>query len=99
MVIVIGNVSVNPDSLEQAMQLSLQHVNRSRQEPGCLEHGVHIDAEDPCRLVFVERWETMGDLEQHFQVPESAAFINALAEMASIPPKMSMFESDEVRRH
>ena len=36
--------------------LCLEHTRRSRGEPGCEHHSVHIDAENRMRLVFFERW-------------------------------------------
>ena len=38
------------------LELSLEHVHRSRQEDGCLLHSVHRDIEDENRLVFLEHW-------------------------------------------
>jgi len=50
MILVTGAVLARPETLEQVRQLSLEHVRRSRQEPGCLSHNVHIDCENPLRL-------------------------------------------------
>ena len=71
MIIVLGGVSIKEGRLVEALQISRAHVARSRLEPGCIEHGVHQDAENPGRLVFVERWESMASLQTHFAVPES----------------------------
>ena len=43
-----------PETLPEVLRLSLEHVNRSRLEPGCLLHSVHRDVEDPNRVVFLE---------------------------------------------
>jgi quinol monooxygenase YgiN len=99
MVIVIGSVTVRADVLTEALQLSQQHVNRSRAEPGCISHGVFVDAENPNRLVFLERWEKMEDLEQHFQVPESSEFVTRMAELAEVAPAMNLFQASEIRTH
>ena len=34
-----------PDTLDALLAASLEHVHRSRTEPGCLSHEVTIDAE------------------------------------------------------
>ena len=57
MIIVTGSVKVLPANLAQARELSLEHVHRSRTEPGCLLHSVHHDVEDPLTLLFLEHWE------------------------------------------
>ena len=53
MIIVVGSVTVREDALEQAITLSHSHVTRSRKEPGCISHVVHINSENSNRLVFV----------------------------------------------
>lgn len=99
MIIVIGSVTVRPETLEDALILSQAHVNRSRTEPGCISHGVHIDSEDPNRLIFVERWEDMEHLEQHFQVPESGEFVQEIAALATVAPTMELYQSSAIQRH
>ena len=55
MIIVTGSVTARPDSFEELRQASLDHVRRSRTEPGCISHSVQVDCEDPMRLFFFER--------------------------------------------
>jgi hypothetical protein len=52
-------------------QLSLEHVHRSRKEPGCISHAVHVDCENSLRLVFIEQWADRAALSIHFAVPAS----------------------------
>ena len=99
MIIVIGGVTVRPETLDEALALSKQHVKRSRQEAGCVSHQVTLDAEEPNRLVFVERWQDMDALQQHFQVPASSDFVTAIADMATSGPEMHLYESSEIPRH
>ena len=44
-------------------------MHRSRKEPGCISHAVHVDCENPLRLVFVEQWADRAALLAHFAVP------------------------------
>ena len=96
MVIVIGTATARPERLDELLALSLAHVHRSRTEPGCLEHAVHQDAEDPRRLVFVERWSDRAALHAHFAVRESGAFVRTAAAMCAEPPSIRVFEAEEV---
>lgn len=98
MIVVLGNVLVHEEHLAQALELSLAHVARSRTEPGCLAHAVHTDAENPRRLVFVERWSDLAALQAHFRVRESIAFVKALAALATEPPGMKLYEVEEIRQ-
>lgn len=90
MIIVTGAVHTSEDRLEEAVALSLAHVRRSRLEPGCISHHLHLDAEDRCRLVFLERWESPEALAAHFAAPESRAFVRALSALAVKPPEMEI---------
>lgn len=99
MVIVIGSITVQTESLADALKISQEHVARSRAEPGCISHAVHTDSENPNRLVFVERWESMSALEQHFQVPASGEFITRLGSLTSAAPEMNIYQSSEIKRH
>jgi quinol monooxygenase YgiN len=58
MIVVTGSVVAKAEGFEEARRLSLEHVHRSRTETGCLSHAVHVDCENPLRLVFVEQWES-----------------------------------------
>lgn len=99
MIIVIGSVTIQPGSQVEALRHSKIHVDRSRLEAGCISHEVTIDADNPNRLLFVERWQTMEELEQHFQVPESSEFVAAIAELAIEGPSMQLYVSEELKRH
>ncbi len=99
MIIVIGSVTVREEALEDALELSLEHVKRSRQEPGCISHAVHIDSEDSNRVVFVERGEDMEHLEQQFRVPDSSEFVQNMATLATVAPTMELYQSDAIQRH
>ncbi len=93
MIIVLGSVVVQQGHLAQALALSLEHVARSRTEPGCVAHGVHQDAENPLRLVFVEEWSDADALGLHFKLPASRAFVKALTPLASAAPQMAVYQA------
>jgi quinol monooxygenase YgiN len=93
MVIVTGEVQARPESLHELLAVSLEHVRRSRTEPGCLSHAVHQDAEDETRLVFLERWADRAALDDHFRVPASADFVRTVARLAARPPTMAIYQA------
>lgn len=94
MVIVTGSVRVRPDAIERAIAVSLEHVRRSRDEPGCLLHSVHRDVEDDHRLVFLEHWSDMSALHQHFAVPASGEFVRELTDLAADSPEMAIYTAE-----
>ena len=97
MIIVTGSAVVRPEQIDDAIAVSLEHVRRSRTEPGCLAHAVHRDVEDPCRLVFVEQWSDLDALHAHFGVPESTAFVTALGAMTTSRPTLEIYAAEPAR--
>lgn len=97
MILVTGSVVVRPDSLDEALRLSLEHVRRSRLEPGCRMHSVQVDAENARRLVFLETWDDAASLRNHFEVPESGQFVTALSALAASPPEIQVYDATTVR--
>ncbi len=93
MIIVTGSIVARPDSLDALIDAGLQHVQRSRAEPGCLAHNVHHDVENPLRLVFVELWVDRAALDTHFRVPASLEFVNEVRDLAAVPPEMHIYEA------
>ena len=78
MILVTGSVVARQDSLEEVRRLSLEHVKRSRSEPGCISHDVHVDCQNPMRLFFFEQWADEAALRTHFAVEGSKAFVRSL---------------------
>lgn len=97
MIIVTGSVHAQPDRLAEVLALSLEHVRRSRTEPGCLLHTVHQDVEDPLRVVFVEHWKDQEALSTHFAVPASSNFVAALTDLVSGSPTLDIYEVTPTR--
>ena len=93
MVIVTGSVTARPDTIDELVALSLDHVRRSRDEPGCLLHSVHRDVEDPLRLVFLEHWSDVDALRAHFAVRASNDFVRSARSLAAGATAISIFEA------
>lgn len=96
MLIVTGVIQARADTVDALRALSLEHVSRSRAEPGCLEHGVAADVNDGLRLVFFERWADRAALDAHFKVPASRAFAARVAGLAAQRPRIDAYEASEV---
>ena len=94
MIIVTGSVQGRPDTIDALLAESLLHVRRSREEPGCLLHSVHFDAEEPLRLVFLEQWADADALRAHFAVPASREFVRELSTLAAAPPEMDIYDAE-----
>lgn len=93
MILVTASVSARPDTLDELLRLSVEHVHRSRSEPGCVAHGVHQDVDDRHRLVFLETWADRDALLAHFAVPAARHFAEAVVALAAEPPSMEIYEA------
>jgi quinol monooxygenase YgiN len=98
MIVVTGSVTAREDSLSEVRRLSLDHVHRSRTENGCTSHAVHIDCENPLRLVFIEQWEDRAALMAHFAVPASRDFVRALQPLAAASPTLEIYDATRLER-
>jgi quinol monooxygenase YgiN len=96
MIVVTGSVTARQDSFDEARRLSLEHVHRSRREQGCISHAVHIDCENPLRLVFVEQWADRAALAAHFAVPASRDFVRTLQPLAASSPTIEIYDAARV---
>lgn len=96
MLIVLGSAVAAEGRFPELLAISQEHVARSRAEPGCISHAVHRDTENPQRLVFVEQWQDIASLQQHFKLPASRQFAKALAGMVSGPPTLAVYEAASV---
>jgi len=97
MIIVAGYVIASEANRVEMLRIALEHVHRSRLEPGCIEHGVYADAENPLKLHFYERWADADAIRQHFAVPASRAFAKQLRTLAADPGRMHVFEAERAK--
>ena len=56
MILVTGSIIARGDAFDDVLRSCLEHVERSRKEPGCISHDVHVDCQNPMRLFFFEQW-------------------------------------------
>jgi quinol monooxygenase YgiN len=98
MIVVTGSVTARPDSFDDVRRLSLEHVQRSRTEPGCISHAVQVDCENPLRLVFFEQWADRTALLNHFAVPASREFVKALQPLASAASTIELYDATRLEK-
>jgi quinol monooxygenase YgiN len=96
MIVVTGSVTAKPDTFDEVRKLSLEHVHRSRTEPGCISHAVHVDCENSMRLVFFEQWADRAALLTHFAVPASRSFVRALQGLAAAATTIEIYDATKI---
>lgn len=99
MIIVTGTATASPDTFAEMTAISLEHVRRSRGEQGCISHNVHIDCENPLRLMFFELWADVEALRKHFTEPESRTFARRLRDLSAPngADRMDVYDGFKVR--
>jgi quinol monooxygenase YgiN len=98
MIVVTGSVTARADSFNEVRRLSLEHVHRSRLEPGCISHAVHVDCENPLRLVFFEQWADRAALLNHFAVPASREFVKSLQSLAAAATSIELYDATRLEK-
>jgi len=98
MIVVTGSVTARADSFDEVRRLSLEHVHRSRTEPGCISHAVHVDCENPLRLAFFEQWADRAALAAHFAVPASRDFVRSLQSLAAAATTIELYDAHKIER-
>jgi quinol monooxygenase YgiN len=78
MILVTGSILAHEHCFDEVLRSCLEHVERSRKEPGCVSHDVHVDCQNPMRLFFFEQWADEAALRTHFAVEGSQAFVKSL---------------------
>lgn len=96
MIIVTGHAIAREDTDEAMQRLSVEHVLRSRAEPGCISHEVTRDVQQPRRFVFVERWTDMAALQVHFRVGASRQFAKSMAQLSEGRPEMAIYQAEAI---
>jgi quinol monooxygenase YgiN len=86
------------EDFDEVRRLSLEHVHRSRKEPGCISHAVHVDCENPLRLVFFEQWADRAALLAHFAVPASRDFVRALQPLARKRHTIELYDATRLEK-
>jgi quinol monooxygenase YgiN len=98
MIVVTGSVVARQDTFDEVCRLSLEHVRRSRKEPGCISHAVHVDCENALRLVFIEQWADRAALLAHFAVPASRDFVKALQPLAAAATSIELYDAARLQK-
>ncbi len=93
MIIITGSLEAKPETVEEAKRLAIEHSRRSRAESGCLAHNIHVDAENPLRLMFYEEWQDVAAVKQHFAVPESIGFVRQFHKLAASRQPMKIYDT------
>ena len=67
MVRVVAPNYLKPEHIAEAEPLFREMLTETHKEKGCIEYRLHTKEDEPGLFVFIEEWESMEDLRNHFQ--------------------------------
>lgn len=98
MILVVGHVVTRVEAAAEAAEAGSAHCRRSRGVAGCLSHDMAVDAGDPLKLVFTERWVDMAALSAHLASPETRAFGAAIASLSEQGRSLEIYDATLLKK-
>jgi quinol monooxygenase YgiN len=91
-VIVLAELTVQPQFIDEAIALSRENINLSLQEPGCETFIMTSKKDDPNVLVFFEIWASQEALQWHMERPYAKDFFNKIPEKLAKKPELQFLQ-------
>jgi quinol monooxygenase YgiN len=91
-VVVIGRVRTDSSKREQLLRIGQEVARASREEAGCLGYRFYADTELQDAYLFVEEWESMDALREHFATAHIATFMGAIFDAIVDRPDVQVHE-------
>ena len=91
-VVVVAAARCKDGEAERMRALMSEVAAATNEEEGCISYALHVDKNDPNRLVVIERWASQEALDHHLTLPhvqKVAENVDALAE----PPQVFFCEA------
>ena len=92
MLIVIAQARLRSDA-HAAFRVAADAVIRAtRTESGCIAYDAHYSVGDPDKVVFVERWKSRADFDQHMGAVHTQEFLAIVSGLVVGAPTIEPFE-------
>jgi 4-carboxymuconolactone decarboxylase len=82
---IIGRLRAKAGRGTELREALVPVVAASRQEPGCINYDLHVDAADPDSFVIYENWVDQAALDAHFKQPHSVKLAAKLPDLLATP--------------
>jgi len=92
MLIVAGNIQIDPADVERLRAAAADMMAATHQEPGCIEYVFSVSVSDPGAVQIFEVWESGADLEAHFEMPHMATFRALMADLTVSDRSITRYE-------
>lgn len=92
-VVVVAVLVAKPGAEGEVERLMREVTPPTHAEAGCITYAIHRDLDDPCRLVFVERWTDRASLEAHLAAPHLDNFRAGLEGLLAVPTQVFVMDA------
>jgi len=96
MLIVAGEIEIDPAHREEAVAAAREMMEATRRESGCHAYVFSADLDDPGRFRIFEEWKSQADLDAHFESPHMAAFQTRVASLGVRAMRVQKYEIAKV---
>ena len=97
MIIIAGEVSIQPEKREEALVVVQRYAAISQAEDGCLHYQFYSDLADPGTLFIFEKWASEEALAAHGSSDDMAWFRAQLPNFLAEPPALTRYSAEEAK--
>lgn len=65
MIVIVSRNTVKEGKVEEFKKLTVDLIEKSQKEEGCIEYNLYQDIKNPRTLTFIEKWESEKSFEEH----------------------------------
>jgi quinol monooxygenase YgiN len=93
---VVATLTIKPETRAELIAAAKTCIGITRKEKGCILYDLHESMTDPARFVFVEQWETTGDLTAHARNEHMKPWRKVANECISAPTKIEVITPEKI---
>ena len=97
MIVVSGEISIDPADREAAVQATAKVVAATLSEDGCITYGFWVDPSDDTRFRVFEEWESMDALAAHFGQPHMTSFLEEMGALNVLGSDVQQYDVTDKR--
>jgi len=91
--VISAQVFIKPEHVDAFLAASVELIERSRAEEGCISYSLYQDPNDRTKFLFFEEWKNQAAVDFHFSTEHFANLGKMLEEFASQAPIITIFDT------
>ena len=94
MIIIAGDIHIDPERVEEALEAAWPHIEGGRSQPGCLAYDWSSHRHDTGLVHVFERWESHEALAAHLAGPHYKNMLETMGQFGVKAAEVSKFRID-----